>query len=97
MRIDKYLCDLSIGTRKEVKNYIKKGLVTINNITIKDSDHKVDEGKDQVHFNNELLVYEKYVYLMLNKPAGVVSATFDNKDTTVIDLIDELKLFLLCL
>lgn len=91
MRLDKFLSDLGIGTRKEVKEYIRKGLVTINNKVIKNSDLKIDEIDDIICFNHEKLNYEKYVYLMLNKPAGVVSATFDNKDRTVIDLIKEYK------
>lgn len=91
MRLDKFLADFNIGTRKEVKNYIKKGLVKVNDNLIKDSDFKIDENKDIVFFNDEKLVYEKFVYFMLNKPAGVVSATFDNKDKTVIDLIKECK------
>ena len=91
IRLDKFLSDLGIGTRKEVKTYIRNGLVKINNIVVKNSDFKLNEESDTVYFNNEKLNYEKFVYLMLNKPAGVISATFDNKDKTVIDLIDEYK------
>ena len=91
MRLDKFLKDLGKGTRKEVKEYIKKGYIKVNSNIVKSSDLKIDEEKDVVSFNNEILVYEKFVYLMLNKPAGVVSATFDNKDKTVIDLISDYK------
>jgi len=91
MRLDKFLADLGKGTRKEVKEYIKKGLVKVNDTIIKNNDFKIDEENDIVYFNDEELIYEKFVYIMLNKPAGVVSATFDNKDKTVIDLIDEYK------
>ena len=91
MRLDKFLKDLGKGSRKEVKEYIKKGYIKVNNNIIKSSDLKIDEEKDVVMFDNEILTYEKFVYLMLNKPAGVVSATFDNKDKTVIDLINEYK------
>ena len=91
IRLDKFLKDMGIGTRKEVKEYIKKKLVKVNNEIIKKDDYKVDENNDIITFNDEIIKYEKYVYLMLNKPAGVVSATFDNKDKTVIDLIDEYK------
>lgn len=91
IRLDKFLADLGIGSRKEVKEYIKKGLVKVNSTIAKNSDLKINEEKDIVFFNNQTLVYEKYVYIMLNKPAGVVSATFDNKDKTVIDLINEYK------
>ena len=91
IRLDKFLADLGKGTRKEVKEYIRKGFVKVNDKIIKSADLKIDENKDVVHLEDEQLIYEKFIYLMLNKPAGVVSATFDNKDKTVIDLIDEYK------
>lgn len=91
MRLDKFLADLGIGSRKEVKDYIKKGLVKVNNNVAKSSDIKINEDSDLVYFQGQKLTYEKFVYFMLNKPAGVVSATFDNKDKTVIDLIAEYK------
>ena len=91
IRLDKYLKDMGIGTRKEVKEYIRKKLVKVNSEIIKNDDYKVDEDNDIITFNDEIIKYEKFVYLMLNKPAGVVSATFDNKDKTVIDLIGEYK------
>lgn len=91
MRLDKFLTELGIGTRKEVKEIVKKGHIKVNENIAKNSDIKIDENNDKIYLDNELLVYEKFVYLMLNKPAGVVSATFDNRDKTVIDLIDEYK------
>ena len=91
MRLDKFLNNLGKGSRKEVKEYIKKGLVKVNDNIVKSSDFKIDENSDYVYLDNELLMYEEFVYLMLNKPAGVVSATFDNKDKTVLDLIQEYK------
>ena len=93
IRLDKFLKDMGIGSRKEVKEFIRKKLVKVNNVVIKNDDYKVDEEKDIITFNNEIIKYEKYIYLMMNKPAGVVSATFDNKDQTVIDLIDDYKSF----
>ncbi len=91
MRLDRFLTELGIGTRKEVKEIVKKGHIKVNENIAKNSDIKIDENNDKIYLDNELLVYEKFVYLMLNKPAGVVSATFDNRDKTVIDLIDEYK------
>lgn len=91
IRLDKLLKDCGLGSRKEVKEYIRKGFVTVNDKAIKNDDYKVDEEKDLIKFNDEIVTYEKYVYIMLNKPAGVVSATYDNKDKTVIDLIKEYK------
>lgn len=91
IRVDKLLKDCGLGSRKEVKEYIRKGFVTINDKVIKNDDFKINEEKDIIKFNDEIITYEKYVYIMLNKPAGVVSATYDNKYKTVIDLIDEYK------
>lgn len=91
MRLDKFLVELGKGSRKDAKEYIRKRLVTVNNVIVKSSDIKIDEEKDTVCLNGEKLIYEKFVYIMLNKPAGVVSATFDNKDKTVLDLIHEYK------
>ena len=85
MRLDKFLADLGKGTRKEVKECIRKGLVRVNDKIVKSGDFKVDENNDIIYMNNEKLEYEKFVYLMLNKPAGVISAT----------LIIEIKQFLI--
>lgn len=89
VRIDKYLADMGIGTRSEVKNYIKKGSVTINDLTIKKSDVKVMIGQDLVKFNGENIEYMQFVYYMLNKPAGVVSAVRDNLNKTVVEIITD--------
>ena len=84
MRLDKFLSEMEIGTRSQVKEYIKKGLVEVNNIIIKKSDYKIDENNDSIIFNGKSISYQKYKYYMLNKPAGVVSATKDNFDKTVL-------------
>ncbi len=89
IRLDKYLANLSIGSRSEVKKHIKKGLVKIDNQIIKDVGYKVNLDKDKVYFDQKELEYKQYIYLMLNKPQGVVSATKDNIHKTVIDLIDK--------
>lgn len=91
VRLDKYLTDMGIGTRSEVKNYIRKGRVQVNGHVIKESDTKINTTNTQVMFDNKLLQYEEFVYYMLNKPAGVVSATIDNLSTTVVELIKEAK------
>lgn len=88
MRLDKLLANYGIGTRKEVKGYIRKGFVKVNDVVVKKDDYKVDYEKDQIIFNDELIKYRPYVYLMLNKPGGYVSATKDNVHPTVIDLIE---------
>lgn len=88
MRIDKYLANMGIGSRKEVKSYISKGLIYVNGEVIKKSTQKVDENRDKIEYNHEQIIYKPYIYLMLNKPQGVISATKDYSKT-VIDILDE--------
>lgn len=87
-RMDKFLADMGCGTRSEVKNYIKKGRVTVNGIVEKSPEKKIDTEKDQVILDGQEVSYVELEYFMLNKPQGVVSATEDRKDKTVLDLID---------
>mgnify|MGYP001022109671 CR=1 FL=1 len=89
MRLDKYLSNMGIGTRKQVKNLIGKGRVRVNDDLAKKSNLKIDIDKDKVYFDDKLIIYEEFLYYMLNKPSGVVSATRDSSYKTVIDLIDE--------
>ena len=86
-RIDKILSNLGHGTRKEVKALAKKGKVEVDGIIISDSAMKVDPDKVVIKVSGEEIKYRKYIYLIMNKPAGVVSATVDNHDETVIDLL----------
>lgn len=88
MRIDKYLSNMGIGSRKEVKEYIKRGYVIVNGNPVTKATTHIDEVKDVVKFKDEDIEYKQYIYLMMNKPQGVVSATKDIGDT-VIDLIDK--------
>ncbi len=89
MRLDKYLSNMGIGTRKQVKNLIDKSRVRVNDDLAKKSNIKIDINKDKVYFDDKLIIYEEFLYYMLNKPSGLVSATRDSSYTTVIDLIDE--------
>lgn len=88
-RLDKVLANSGYGSRKDVKKLIKSGLIEVDGEKIKSSNIQVDVNKNKIIVNGELLVYKKYIYLMMNKPAGVVSATFDNFDETVVDLLEE--------
>ena len=89
MRLDKMLAHMNYGTRKEVKELIRKGYVLVNGDVITNDDFKVDEINDEVVIANEKVDYKDKIYIMLNKPDGYVSATYDNYDPTVIDLISE--------
>ena len=87
MRLDKFLCDLQLGTRSQVKEYIKKGNITVNDVIIKKPDYKINESSDTIMYRGEVLTYQSLYYYMLHKPAGVVTATRDNHDSTVMDLL----------
>ena len=91
IRLDKYLADMGKGTRSEVKKAIGKGLVRVNNEIVKKPETKLDTDSDNVLFDGVLVGYAQYEYYMLNKPAGVISATEDKREKTVIDLITEKK------
>lgn len=83
-RLDKFLCDLNIGTRSQVKSFIQKGMVTVNDEIVKKPECKVSEN-DIVSFQGQTLSGEEYAYYMLYKPAGIISATEDNMHQTVLD------------
>ena len=91
MRLDKYLAEMGVGTRQEVKKQIRQGKVTVNETVVKTADTKIDETCDEVTIGGLNISYVSYEYYMLNKPGGVVSATEDRRDTTVIDLIKDKK------
>lgn len=87
IRLDKYLADMGIGSRTQVKNMIKKGLVQVNQEIVRENDRKVFPDQDKILCENNIISYTKYSYYMLNKPAGYVSATVDNVNPTVVELI----------
>lgn len=89
MRLDKYLAEMSYGTRNEVKKIIRSGSVTINGVQALKPETKVDELSDIIYIGEERVSYSKYVYYMLNKPSGCVSAVKDNVHRTVIDLLKD--------
>ena len=91
MRLDKYLAEMGIGTRQEVKKKIRQGNISVNGTVVKAADTKIDENQDEIMANGQPVSYVSYEYYMLNKPAGVISATEDRKDTTVLDLIKDKK------
>jgi len=96
MRLDRFLSVMGVGTRSQTKNIIQKGRVLVNGITITNADYKLslrdDRLLDEVICNGRTLSYTKYEYYMLNKPSGVVSATTDPINRTVINLIESDKI-----
>lgn len=87
MRLDKYLANANVGSRKEVHKLIRKGEITVNGERVKSPKTEVSY-EDEIVYNNENVVLEEFIYLMMNKPDGVISSTEDGPTKTVIDLID---------
>ena len=89
MRLDKFLVACAVGSRTEVKNLLKAGRVTVNGKKEKSAKLQIDEETDEICFDGQKLDYEEFVYYMMNKPQGVISATEDPKHKTVLDLLDD--------
>ena len=90
MRLDKCLADCGLGTRSEVKSLLKAKRITVNGKVVNNGKVQVNPETDEILFDGETIQYEEFVYIMMNKPKGVVSATEDNLNKTVLDLIDPL-------
>ena len=88
-RIDKILSNLGYGSRSELKKFCKNGLVKVNGKVINNPGVQVDVENDEIIFDGEKVTYKEFIYLMLNKPDGYISATFDKRDPIVLDLIDK--------
>ncbi|MDF2546222.1 MAG: rRNA pseudouridine synthase [Anaerosolibacter sp.] len=88
-RLDKVLSNMGYGTRREIKLFMKKNSVDVNGVHVKDGSVHVDPQEDVIKINGEKIHYRDVVYLMMNKPQGVISASFDPKVETVVDLVDE--------
>lgn len=88
MRIDKMLANLGYGSRKEVKQLLKGSAVKVDGVVVKDAKQHVDTSKQTVTLNGEVIEYKEFIYLMMNKPQGVLSATEDSTTETVIDLLE---------
>lgn len=88
MRVDKLLSNVGVASRAELKKYCKQGLISVNGKVINNPGIQVDSENDEVMFNGEKIVYREFIYIMLNKPDGYISATFDKHDPIVLDLID---------
>ena len=89
MRLDKYLSDATAYSRREIRGLVRRNAVTVNGAVAKNADMKVDECKDIVCVEGRTVEYRKFIYLMLNKPQGYLSATEDDRDPVVTDLVPE--------
>ena len=89
MRVDKLLSNVGVASRAELKKYCKQGLISVNGKVINNPGVQVDSESDDIRFNGEKIVYREFVYIMLNKPDGYISATFDKYDPIVLGLIDQ--------
>ena len=89
MRIDKLISQYGFGSRKEVKAILKGGFVTVDGEIVTNPQTRVNPEASAVYVGDVLIEYEKYVYVMMNKPDGVISASYDEEEDTVCDLLDE--------
>jgi 16S rRNA pseudouridine516 synthase len=89
IRLDKFLSDATAYSRKEVRSLVKRKAVLVNGLAARMPDMKIDEEKDTVCVNGQPIAYRKFIYLMLNKPQGYLSATEDDRDPVVVDLVPE--------
>ena len=87
-RLDKIISNLGYGSRKEIKGLARKGFIEVDGVIEKDSSKLIDPEKSIIKINGEQIFYREFIYLMMNKPDGVVSATYDSRDETVIDLLE---------
>lgn len=87
MRLDKFLC--SVGSRSEVKKLLKKSIVTVNGAVVKNGDFNVNPETDSVICGGKKITYKEFVYILMNKPSGYVSAVYDKKQPVVVDLLDD--------
>ncbi|MGT2926912.1 pseudouridine synthase [Streptococcus cuniculipharyngis] len=88
MRLDKFLADCGVGSRKDIKTLLKSKLVTVNGQIETSAKCQIDEKKDQISLDGQILNHETFVYYLLNKPPGLISATEDTYHPTVLDLLD---------
>ncbi len=89
MRLDKFISNCGAATRSEVKKLVKSGAVTVNGMPAKKADMKIDENNDKIEFCGNELIYREFVYLMLNKPQGYISATEDKHYPVVVELVGD--------
>lgn len=88
MRLDKLLANMGYGSRKEVKQLLKGGVVKVDGTPIKDAKFHVNVEEQEVMIHGEVVEYKEFVYLMMHKPPGVISATEDDNHETVVDLLE---------
>ena len=89
MRLDRFLSETTPDSRSDARKHIRSGRISVNGQTVRSPDARVDETNDRIRFDGKDIVYRKFVYLMLNKPAGYLSAVEDARDPVVTDLVPE--------
>ncbi|WP_432409666.1 pseudouridine synthase [Wukongibacter sp. M2B1] len=89
MRLDKILGNMGYGSRKDLKKYMKYGIVKVDGEVVKKSSIHVDPDESIIEVNGERVEYKEYIYILMNKPVDVISATYDRNHSTVIDLLEE--------
>ncbi|GGE77659.1 pseudouridine synthase [Priestia taiwanensis] len=88
MRLDKLLANMGFGSRKEVKKLLKEGAIKVNGVPVKDAKQHVEPSQEEVTVYDDKIEYKEFIYLLMNKPQGVISATEDTMHETVVDLLE---------
>ena len=91
MRLDRFLSEMTSFSRNEIKSMIRKGRVKVGGRIVQKPETRIDTADDEIALDNEIISWEPFVYYMMNKPAGVVTATQDRREKTVLDLISDAK------
>lgn len=90
MRLDKFLAEASVGTRKTVRDYVKAGRVTVNNVELREPATEIDENKDIIRYRGKTVIHTGKRYYMFHKPSGCITARRDADHPTVLDYFDEM-------
>ncbi len=89
MRLDRFLSECAVASRSESKKAVRRGEILVNGVAARNADMAIDPETDSVVYRGDTVIYRRYTYIMLNKPEGVVSATDDKRERTVLDLLPE--------
>ena len=89
MRLDKFLANLMYGSRSDIKKFCKKNMIKVNGVSVKNADTVINPDTDLIEVNGEVVFYKEHITLMMNKPAGYICSTIDEKYPSLLNLLDE--------
>ena len=89
MRLDKFLANLKYGSRNDIKKFCKKNMINVNGVSVKNADTIINPDADLIEVDGEVVFYKEHITLMMNKPAGYICSTIDEKYPSLLNLLDE--------